>query len=310
MSNRESDSSSPDMNSDSPRGHKGRQQRPELQREYSDLTKQKHEEVVMKLLEDFDIEDTKDKYRCSRGEITYVPKRRGLADNQFRAEMRRLMGSEVIHLNDRKWNERFQRRLQEEYEKRLDRKEDELAEAEAVRIRKLKLEGLVPMSAENGADEYGHVTGGSGKRSKEKRKRGHKSRKKRSPSPSPRGTRCRSAPPARPVTWYKPSEDIPTQVELMNKRRSRKHSMRSRDRSKSRDASSGNNESSPREDRSTSPVGSEGSATSRQKRPREIKDLYQEETVDGLYVMAERLVYIDPHPKQKGKKDVTITVAY
>lgn len=61
-------------------------------------------------------------------------------------------------------------------QKRLDRKEDELAEAEAVRIRKLKLEGLVPMSAENGADEYGHVTGGSGKRSKEKRKRGHKSR--------------------------------------------------------------------------------------------------------------------------------------
>lgn len=69
--------STADMNSDSPRGHKGRQHRPELQREYSDLTKQKHEEVVMKLLEDFDIEDTKDKYRCSRGEITYVPKRRG-----------------------------------------------------------------------------------------------------------------------------------------------------------------------------------------------------------------------------------------
>ncbi|XP_067660980.1 uncharacterized protein [Haliotis asinina] len=303
MSDRESDSNSQDINSDNPKGQKGRQHRPELQREYSELTKQMHEEVVMKLLEDFDIEDTKDKYRCSRGTIIYVPGGRGLADHRFRSELRRLMGSDVIHLNDRKWNERFQRRLQEEYEKRLDRKEDELAEAEEVRIRKLKLEGLVPLSAENDADEYGHVTRGSCKRKKEKTKRGHKSRTKRSPSPSPRGSRCRSAPP-RPVTWYKPSEDIPTQVELMNKRRSGKQT-RDRDHSKSRDASYDNNK---RSSRSPSPVASEGCSTSRQKLPQEIKELYQEETVDGLYVMAEQLVFVAGNPKHKGKPEIAVSV--
>ncbi|ESO85939.1 hypothetical protein LOTGIDRAFT_167694 [Lottia gigantea] len=46
--------------------------RMELEREYSEETKRKHEQIIRKLLEEFDLEQTKDKYRTGKN-IEYRP---------------------------------------------------------------------------------------------------------------------------------------------------------------------------------------------------------------------------------------------
>ncbi|KAK7473716.1 hypothetical protein BaRGS_00035043, partial [Batillaria attramentaria] len=76
--------------------------------------RKKHEELLRKILEEFDLERTKEKYRNA-----YVIERqrngKSVADYQFRAELERMMGSEVIRINDKTWSKRFTEKLLEDY---------------------------------------------------------------------------------------------------------------------------------------------------------------------------------------------------
>nr|KAG5689596.1 hypothetical protein BaRGS_032354 [Batillaria attramentaria] len=104
--------------------------------------RKKHEELLRKILEEFDLERTKEKYRNA-----YVIERqrngKSVADYQFRAELERMMGSEVIRINDKTWSKRFTEKLLEDYYKYEDEQALRRAEEEKLRIHKLKVLGLI-----------------------------------------------------------------------------------------------------------------------------------------------------------------------
>ncbi|KAK6196008.1 hypothetical protein SNE40_001316 [Patella caerulea] len=179
--------------------------RMELEREYSEETKRKHEKIIRRLLQEFDLEKTKDKYR-SGDIIEYKANAVGLEHSKFREELIRLMGSDVIRLNDREWNERFHRRIEEEYHRTLDQKEKALAEAEEKRIRKLKLEGLVPMSDDSDNDRFHHKPSANNR--KKRLTKSHKKQKKNSQQISGHSYDNHQ-------NIYRPTEDVCTQIEVV-----------------------------------------------------------------------------------------------
>ncbi|OWF56100.1 uncharacterized protein LOC110451583 isoform X2 [Mizuhopecten yessoensis] len=65
---------------------------------------------------------------------------------RIRHNLQRLMGTDVIRLNDRNYTETLLRMLQEDYEANLDKKEKALEDAEKQRLRKLMLEGTITVS--------------------------------------------------------------------------------------------------------------------------------------------------------------------
>ncbi|XP_025113926.1 eukaryotic translation initiation factor 5B-like isoform X2 [Pomacea canaliculata] len=105
-------------------------------------TRRRHEEIVRKILEEFDLEATKKKYR-SFDAVEMQITGSSSAEYRFRQELMRLMGTETIRLNDREWNRKYHERLRQDYERALIEKERQLAEKERERIHRLRMEGIV-----------------------------------------------------------------------------------------------------------------------------------------------------------------------
>ncbi|XP_070175775.1 trichohyalin-like isoform X2 [Littorina saxatilis] len=121
-------------------------------RQYSETTKRHHEEVIRKILEDFDLETTKDKYRNSNA-CEIRRNGRSLADFRFRSELLRMMGTDVIRLSDQTWTARFQDCLREDYERQLEEQMYTLAEAENQRMHRLRLEGVIQEATNSASDD-------------------------------------------------------------------------------------------------------------------------------------------------------------
>lgn len=124
---------------------RGRQRGPEemlFQRQYSETTRLRHEQIVRQILQEFDLEKCMATYR-NLGVYEKKPQGRSVADFRFRSELIRLMGTEIIQISDQSWAGRFQESLREDYEKMLMDKEQNLARAEHDRLHRLHVESII-----------------------------------------------------------------------------------------------------------------------------------------------------------------------
>ncbi|XP_033730805.1 uncharacterized protein LOC117320287 isoform X2 [Pecten maximus] len=73
-------------------------------------------------------------------------KSNSLSALRIRQKLLKLMGTDVIRLNDRNYTETLLDKLKQEYESNLDKKEKALEKAEKQRLRKLMLDGIISAS--------------------------------------------------------------------------------------------------------------------------------------------------------------------
>ncbi|KAK3087449.1 hypothetical protein FSP39_006026 [Pinctada imbricata] len=205
---------------------------------------------------------------------------------RLRDRLQSLMGSDVIRLNDRKYTQQLRRKLDEEYEAKMRKKEETLAKAEKERVRKLMLEGIIPM---NSKDDDPLMPN-------HRPRRKHRSRQKRSESPirtqvevEPQ-TPKRSPTPRSTPTVRSNANQQSQQNDGENEEADRASSQKSHVKT---DADSRNDRLSDNDS-----LNSGGSSSSSRKRISRsstkenplVQTLRQEETVAGLYNIAARLV--------------------
>jgi len=109
--------------------------------------------IIEKLLSEFSMEATIKKYRTMNAvEVKIDPSQSSInssaATERLRDRLIQLMGTDVVRINDRTYTEKLSRKLQEEHEGLLVKKEKELAKAEEDRLRRLMLEGVITIDEE------------------------------------------------------------------------------------------------------------------------------------------------------------------
>ncbi|XP_060071881.1 uncharacterized protein LOC132551763 [Ylistrum balloti] len=286
---------------------------PSPQRPYSDLQKKKKQAVVRELLNEFDMEETVARYRNQNSQ-EFV-----LAESEFsldvslsvlrtRQHLQRLMGTDVIRLNDHNYTETLLQKLKEEYEANMDKKEKALADAEKQRLRKLMLEGIISVNVMENPD-------GKPRRSKRRKYKQKENASKNGPpsimhedSPYYQAVAERSESPQQSSDYKQ--NDVVSQMEIIKNKDSKEKSdenMHEEEDSLTREDSLGHNS---RENSAKKQVqwaqpkkqmnsGDESVASPKREYPKGrfstidsplLRDLRHEETVAGLYRLAELLV--------------------
>ncbi|XP_076455217.1 uncharacterized protein LOC143289891 [Babylonia areolata] len=288
--------------------------------QYSDETKRKQEEIIRRILEEFDLEETMQKYRNSNA-CSIRREGKSLADFRFRSELMRMMGSDEIRLNDQNWSKRFQQNLYKEYEKYLDQQAQNLAQAETQRLHRLRVQGIIQeeSSSKKDSDAFGKhrlsLGGGGGKKKADRPgdEGPDSSRTTESPATKPifddeeSETRQKAMLETRQESLYQPSEDVHTQMARL-KRTDDERVRPDREKGHPDAPSSDVSEDSQDFDSGSLFMEEDDQAERRKKRyrhlPPKIAQLYEEESIPGLYKMAEGLL----GTPTSGKKKKTVSV--
>ncbi|XP_060575264.1 uncharacterized protein LOC132732779 isoform X5 [Ruditapes philippinarum] len=93
-------------------------------------------------------------------------KKSSLSTTRVRQRLCDLMGTDVIRLNDKRYFQTLTKRLQDEYETIMDKQEDARAASEDQRLRRLMLEGII-----DAPNDYRAVVLGHDKKQNKKKKR-------------------------------------------------------------------------------------------------------------------------------------------
>ncbi|XP_069120816.1 uncharacterized protein [Argopecten irradians] len=115
---------------------------------HCDLQKQRNRAIVRQLLDEFDMEETVARYRNQESQDFVLDEGDFSVDSslsalRIRQKLLRLMGTDVIRLNDKSYTDTLLDKLKQEYESNVEKKEKALQEAEKKRLRKLMLEGVI-----------------------------------------------------------------------------------------------------------------------------------------------------------------------
>ncbi|XP_064617071.1 uncharacterized protein LOC135481069 isoform X2 [Liolophura sinensis] len=102
----------------------------------------------------------KDKYAFIQNEPVYKPD--GSANSRVKQRLERLMGTDVVKLNDKKYMLKLEKNIQQEYEAALNKKETERMAIEQMRMRRLVVQGL----SSDDYDEMGNPKNRKGRRRK------------------------------------------------------------------------------------------------------------------------------------------------
>ncbi|XP_052221733.1 uncharacterized protein LOC127838182 isoform X5 [Dreissena polymorpha] len=111
-------------------------------------TQKQNMEIIRRILERFNFEESKRKYETQNVvEYTLDPNDFAydcsLSTTRVRQRLCDLMGTDVIRLNDKRYFQKLSERLQDEYETIMDKQEEARAASEEQRIRRLMLEGVI-----------------------------------------------------------------------------------------------------------------------------------------------------------------------
>ncbi|CAH1786000.1 unnamed protein product [Owenia fusiformis] len=117
-------------------------------------TQKRRMEIIKEILDNFDLEETKERYRSlNNSEYTMDVNNLSIDSSmeglRTKERMQYLMGSDVIQVGDKVYNDRLRERLQEEYNAKMDQREQELSQQEKRRVRRLVLQGVLHSSDED-----------------------------------------------------------------------------------------------------------------------------------------------------------------
>ncbi|XP_005111566.2 uncharacterized protein LOC101852370 [Aplysia californica] len=236
-------------------------------------TRIRRAKIVQEILAQFDLESVMNRYR---GNVINGSYSRSLRTRLYDQWLSDTMGNKRGPDSDREWNERFQKKIMEDYERKQAEQERRLAEAELKRVLHLKLQGVMPAHDKTRDGQKEQKQSKAEKRFERQTAKSHQS-------------------------LYRKPNDIETQMEILRRDESEVKSRRKNTENDNVICQENGENSEDSDNKNSSEENSESndqrSHSGRSKAERlvanpELDDLYEEEDLEQLYREAEKLVRI------------------